>query len=668
MEIIKPVSENSINFSGDKQYGVVNEILEYPIRVKIVSNNNPVANIKIEFSFGDLPENVRGQKILTPVAFTDSNGIAETKIILGSEPGEYEIIAKQTDNNHDNFLIYNVYARKSNWVIMLIIGLLGGLSIFLFGMNLMGAGLQNVAGDRMRSILAKLTKNRIIGVLLGIFATVMMQSSSASTSMLVGFVESRLLKFKQTISVILGAAIGTTITAQLIAFNLADYSLLIVFTGFILFFIKKSEQTKHLGQIILGFGLIFFGMEIMSDTMSPLRTYTPFINIMLTLNNPVYGVIAGVVFTALIQSSGAFIGILIVLASQGFLTLETSIPLVLGSNIGTSITAFLASIGTGRDAKKVAIAQFFIKVTGVLIFIWLIPELIKITNIVTDPFYKIDSSQIIPRKIANAHTLFNIFLTIIFLPFTNLIAKLFNWILPTKEDENAKLKYLNNSSLQNPALALSFAKQEMIRMARIVQDMLNDIILPFFTKESNLINEIRKKEELVDFIHDEVKIYVIRITQEDIPKSSVNEAFQMLYVLKEFEHIADIISTNLLDKAVHWIKKNNEFSEPGKKEIMEYHLKAQKQLSRAIEVFRDINLERANIMREKQKKYRQLANELERLHYERLKDDVNLSISTSEEHLHIIVALREITNHATNIARIMTDWSKSEDYMSPPAS
>jgi len=267
----------------------------------------------------------------------------------------------------------NPKADEISWA-FLVIGLVGGLALFLYGMEKMSEGLKKSAGNKMRSILAALTKNRVIGLLVGVFVTMVIQSSSATTVMLVSFVQAELMSFAQSLGVILGADIGTTITAQLIAFKLTDYALLMIAVGFGLRMFAKQDNIRHIGDVILGFGILFFGMKLMSDAMKPLRSYPGFINLMQGLENPLLGLLVGTVFTALIQSSSAFTGVLIVLAQQNLITLEAGIPMLFGANIGTCITAGLASIGMSREAKRVALAHVLFKIAGVLLFIFWIPS------------------------------------------------------------------------------------------------------------------------------------------------------------------------------------------------------------------------------------------------------------------------------------------------------
>ncbi|MBT3387122.1 MAG: Na/Pi cotransporter family protein, partial [Desulfobacula sp.] len=308
------------------------------------------------------------------------------------------------------------------------IGIAGGLAFFLYGMDKMSTGMKNTAGNKMRSILASLTKNRVIALIVGAFVTTIIQSSSATTVMLVSFVQAGLLTFAQSLGVILGADIGTTITAQMIAFKLTDYALLMVAIGFLLRMFGKTEKAKAIGDIILGFGILFFGMKLMSDVMKPLRTYPAFIDLMKDLENPLMGIFIGAAFTAIVQSSSATTGVLIVLAQQGLITLEAGIPVILGANIGTCVTAALAGIGTSREAKRVAIAHVMFKVVGVCLFIFWIPQFADIIRSLAGKF-----GSGTARQLANAHTIFNVSLGLFFLPFINIFSKIIYTVYPDKK-------------------------------------------------------------------------------------------------------------------------------------------------------------------------------------------------------------------------------------------
>jgi len=290
----------------------------------------------------------------------------------------------------------------------LVMGLLGGLAFFLYGMEKMSDGMKKSTGNQLRATLAALTRNRIVALFAGAFVTMVIQSSSATTVMLVSFAQAGLMSFAQSLGVILGGGIGTTITAQLIAFKATDYALLMIAIGFGLRMFSKNDSVRNVGEVILGFGILFYGMKLMSDAMKPLRTYPELIELMKNLETPVLGLIAGTIFTALVQSSSASTGVVIVLAQQGVITLEAGIPIIFGANIGTCVTAGLASIGLSREAKRVALAHVLFKVAGVIIFVFWIPHFADLIRSVTSYM-----GGGVARQIANAHTIFNVSLAIL---------------------------------------------------------------------------------------------------------------------------------------------------------------------------------------------------------------------------------------------------------------
>ena len=659
--------------SGDGQYQIVNLELPEPVLVLVKDTAGlPVEGVEVFFNTLSKPSGSSGFTISPNSVKTDSSGLVMARVKLGTVPGDYQVSARIEGEFGKDILVYSFHARKSNWFIMLMIGLLGGLGLFFFGVKMMSTGMQNSAGHRMRIILSNLTYNRIIALGVGTFVTTAIQSSSATCVMLVGFVHSKLMEFRQTIGVMLGAAIGTTITAQIIAFKLTDFSLLIVAIGLCLYLFVHKQKIKNIGETILGFGILFFGMHIMSESMYPLRTYAPFINVLYTLENPLLGLFVGTIFTALIQSSSAFIGILIVLATQGLISLEAAIPLLLGSNIGTAITAILASLNASSEAKKVALALTIFKVIGVLLIIWWIPFFARLVESISPrsipgPDEMSSLSEVLPRQIANAHTLFNVLLAALFLPFTNPLSRLVNWIIPVKiadeKEEKIETTYLDLNLIKTPSLGLSLAKEEALRVGRFVLDMVKGIIKAFTNKDETVISQMEKRERQVDFLVTEINQYLIKITRGNINEQVINEAFQIMFTIKEFEQIADVVSKILVKRARTWLSSGFEFSDEGKHELIEYHSKAIKQISRAIEVFRELNLEKAQEMKAKYKKYRAMAIELEKHHYERLREEIAQTISSSETHLELITTFRNIASHATNVARMFIEWNIGEIQM-----
>ncbi|MDA3861472.1 MAG: Na/Pi cotransporter family protein, partial [Melioribacteraceae bacterium] len=493
------------------------------------------------------------------------------------------------------------------------------------------------------------------------FITAMVQSSSSTTVMLVGFVESALMRFIATIPVIIGSSIGTTITPQLIAFKLTDYSLLMIAIGFLLHLGSKKEISKNIGNSILGFGFLFFGMQIMADAMIPLRTNEVFLDWIIHIQNPVSAIIIGFVLTAIIQSSAAFIGILIILASQGFLGLEAAIAFVIGSNLGTSATAVISSLPLGRDAKRVAFTHSFIKLIGILLFVWWIPYYAEFLSKINVFFGDNAANQNIPRLIANAHSFFNIFLAIIVLPFTNKLGAFVEKIIPDKSVEKPKIRtyYLDNKLISNPALAISTAKMELLRMSNSVREVVEEVKNIFLYKQKESVNKVHELEKEIDFLQQEINRYLISISQQEVETERIEEIFKLINTAKELEQIGDIVSTNLLKRADEWLSCDLMFSKDGLEELKTYHLQVMKQISRAIDVFDEMNLETAKRMKQKFKKYALMVEEFEKSHYQRLSKDVDESVKTSKLHLELLNLLKSISNHATNIARIHLNWTKN---------
>ena len=634
--------------------------LASPLTVKINSENDTVETIyTVEFLLISSPENT-ADSIFRNRIKTDSLGFALLKIPVLHTPGKYEYLVTCPGFRDCSPKSFIINVQRRNWVTILLIGLFGGLGLFLLGMNMMSEGLQNSAGNRMRNILQKLTHNRFLGLGLGAIITIIIQSSSATNVMLVSFVNSKLMRFKQTISIMLGAAIGTTITAQIIAFKLTDYALLFVIFGLIIKFISKRNRSKEIGKTILGFGILFYGMYIMSESVSPLRTYDPFIQIILQLEAPVIGIIIGALLTALIQSSSAFIGILIVLSMQGLLTISAAIPLIIGANVGTAITTILASLNGSHESKQVALAHTLMKILAAMIAVFFIPTLIKIiTSFPPENSNMIHYGEVIniinPRQIANAHTIFNIGLCLVFLPITNSFGKLITWILPIKDKPVSPftLRFIHESLLAAPVMALSAAREELVRMMKKATYMAENIIQAFLVKDSEVLLDIQNKETEINYLRDNIVEFLIKATQNDIPIESTEEAFIMMNAVKEYEQIADILSTQLKEKAKSWCESDHEFSEEGRKELIKYHQHTMAILKESIKVYDDFNLKKAKNLKDQYNAYRDEYFELERQHYDRLRENIQSSIVSSKTHLEIITLFRVISSHATNTSRIL---------------
>ena len=438
----------------------------------------------------------------------------------------------------------------------LIFGLLGGLGLFLFGMKIMSEGLQKIAGSRMRKILAALTNNRIVGTLVGIAVTAMIQSSSATTVMVVGFVNAGLMSLVQSIGIILGANIGTTVTAQLIAFKITKYALpaIGIGAGFKLF--SKNQKWSYIGEVLLGFGLLFFGLSVMKSAFDPLKASEEFRQIFIMVgDNHLLGVLIGAVLTIIVQSSSATIGITIALASTGIINFEASVALILGENIGTTITANLAAIGTNLAARRTALAHFLFNTIGVCYMLVFFKFFTGFISSITpgDADFVIQTQEqvlrmggeigdkpFIARHIANTHTMFNIVNTIIFLPLVGILAKLSTMVIRGRDEEiEYHLKYLDNRVLNTPPIALAQARSETRRMAQVAQEMVDETLAFLQDNDLKRLPALEKKEDLTDVLQKEITNFLVSLSQTSITQESSREVASMMHMVNDLERVGD---------------------------------------------------------------------------------------------------------------------------------
>ena len=537
---------------------------------------------------------------------------------------------------------------------LIIIGLFGGLGMFLYGMEMMSDGMKMTAGNSMRSILKKLTSNRFIAVFVGAFITMIIQSSSATTVMLVSFVNSGLLNFVQALGVILGSNIGSTVTAQIVAFKVTDYALLLIAVGSIMTLFSKKDSAKHIGFVILGFGLLFYGMKGMSDTMKPLRTDPTFNSILTSFENPFLGILAGAIFTALIQSSSATTGIVITLASSGSITLEAGIPLILGANIGTCITALLAGLKATRDAKRVAIGHVLFNVIGVLVFCFWIPTFADLVAQTTDN---------VPRQIANAHTIFNIVSTMLFIPFAPFISRTIIRYFPDKEKlrniEKPAILNLDEKVLSYPTAAINNAQAEISGVVGLTERVVGSLVPPFITDkdqsdvenpELNLITGLHQRLEKIKYLNENISNYLIKISQQDLTSHQSREVFALVSATNYLNSINDTVKVkfeNLIGKKE---SLDEGFSDAGQEEILVYHAKLLKQIKRLNKYFVKYDRAKATKIMKKGKKYKGLEEKYRLEHFKRVSSNVSVSVATHQLHVELMDMLKQINTFIELIA------------------
>ena len=490
-----------------------------------------------------------------------------------------------------------------NWWIMGM-QLAGGLALFLFGLDQMAEALKVVAGDRMKAILGTLTNNRVTGLITGAGVTAVIQSSSVTTVMLVGFVTANLMSLSQAIGVILGADIGTTVTAQIVAFKVTKYALALVAFGFLLIFVGKRETISHYGTLIMGLGLIFFGMAVMSDGMKPLRSYEPFILMMQNVSNPAIGILIATAFTALIQSSSATMGVVIVLAAQGLITLEGGIALTLGANIGTCATAGLAAIGKPREAVRVAVAHVTFKIVGVLLIVWWIPYLADFCREISPVSDNLTGTAKLaadtPRQIANAHTVFNVGIAFLFLPIATLFARFCEWVVPDKpvsfEEEEASRyfpRHLDDILLSTPLLALDSVRSESGRLGERVIHMFEGILEAMLSGNDRDLQIIEDMDTEVDSLHGHVVKFLGKISMGELTDHEHKELMNLVQTTNLLEEIGDIIETNMVTLGRRRIEENIVVSDQTRLVITKFHRVVAKALEDAVRAVRDNNEEAA---------------------------------------------------------------------------
>lgn len=529
----------------------------------------------------------------------------------------------------------------------IVFGLVGGLGLFLFGMAKMSEGLQNAAGDRMKRILELFTSRPIIAILTGTLTTMLIQSSSSTTVMVVGFVNAGLMNLTQAVGTIMGAAIGTTVTAQIVAFDISNFALPLIGIGAIVNFLSRKKWVQSIGLALLGLGMLFFGMHIMSDSISPLKEYQPFVNMLVNFGrNPVLGVIAGTLFTAIIQSSSATTSLIIALSLQGLIDIPSGIALIFGANIGTCITALLASLGTNVAAKRAAVSHVVFKIAGVIIFLILLKPFIWVIT---------HSGTTVARQLANAHTIFNVVNTLIFYPFISQYVRIIELIVPGEVfGPGVKPQYLDRNILHTPA-ALIAATQEALRMCDISMQMLRESFQAFMKADQRFVDSVLLKEQTINLLEKEIIVYLTEASGNPWTLKQHKKITNLLHSVHDVERVGDL-STNIAELAQERIQHNINFSEMAVEELNTMYSKVESVYTRAIEVLRTERVEDAqNLLREDDE-----IDNLEKLYRETHIKRLNEGKCHPEAgvlFLDVISTLERIADHANNLAEAVAGAS-----------
>jgi len=552
-------------------------------------------------------------------------------------------------------------------ILSIIFGLIGGLAIFLYGIEQMTGALKTIAGSKMKNLLARMTSNRIKGAVTGAFATAVVQSSSVTTVLVVGFISAGLISLAQAISIIIGANVGSTLTVQIIAFNVTEYSLLMIALGFGVRFILKNEKIKYLGLMLMGIGLLFLGMQFMSDATRPLRSYEPFIYAMSHMKNPVIGILIAAVFTAIIHSSAAAIGIVIALASQGFVNLEAGISLVLGANIGTCITAVLASIGNPTESKQAALSHVIINIIGVLMWLPFIYQLDDVVRFLSPAFPELKGLNRIaaeaPRQIANAHTIFNLANTIILLPFITPLGKFISWLIPAKPviaAEKIKPKYLDDASLSTSSIALELVRMELSRQSRRALVMIKEISDAVLFADKDKLKKIKKMDNDVDALHEHIISYLSKLSKQQLTGDESRLLQSYIIASNYIEYIGDVIETNLVTLGRERVEAEIAFSKKSESFLRPFFDKVIWCAEESFTAFIEGNKKRADVVIEMKKEVSNLAQLTQSHLEERLNSETNVPLAEYRILSEIVENMKRIYYLSKRIAKDVVESNQKQ--------
>ncbi|MDR0931828.1 MAG: Na/Pi cotransporter family protein [Victivallales bacterium] len=635
---------SGMQINGNNRQYRTESVSTKPISVKLVKSDGlPAVGIPVTF---DLLANSDGAKssakILTPIALTNTNGIAETDVKLGKNSGIYNIgisvVAPES-----GFIVQDKMIKLLGFnVLTVTITVLGGLALFVFGMELMGDGIRMIAGENMKKVLQFFARNGIVAVLAGTFVTAVIQSSSATTVMVIGFINAGLLNLSQAIGIIFGANIGTTVTAQIISFNLSGLALPAIIIGFVIS-LSKKQTVKGWGESILGFGLLFFGMMMMSDELKMLADFPGFRSVFQLFDcqpatvggwmpiGAVLGAISiGLVATMLIQSSSAAMGIVLALAAGGLINFWTAVPLLIGTNIGTTVTAILAALTANRVAKQAATAHTLFNLFGAAVMIALfyvpfgpqrIPVFLYFINAITPGNVFAVDPQNIERHIAMAHTFFNVTVVVLLLPFINRFAQFCNWLLPIPANEKIRIQPLEPNLLATPSVAL---KQTVCAIRTMVEDSWKMVDLSVNThfiagvSDKEKYAALAEAEERIDAMQAEVTAYLVKITRRPLTEPQSELVPLLMHCTNDAERIADH-TEQILKLTDRLLKTGKKVSLSGKKDLRKLWNVLDDQARNTIAALGSTNPEQIKFALKDERKLQKLATKLEAAHTERLR-------------------------------------------------
>lgn len=539
----------------------------------------------------------------------------------------------------------------------IVMGLGGGLGLFLYGMKLMSDSIEKAAGAKLRSVLEVLTKNRFAGLLVGVIFTAIIQSSSATTVMVVSFVNAGLMDLFQAAGVIYGANIGTTVTSQLVSFNLSEYAPIFVLLGVVLFLFFKKPTVKKVGEVVIGFGILFIGLSMMSSSMEVLKSSEVVTNTLSSLTNPLLAVLAGFIITSILQSSSVTVSIVLLMATQGLLVLPVCFYLILGCNIGSCTTALLASLSGKKDAKRAALIHFLFNVIGtavlvIILFIAIGPIERLILNI---------SGNDIGRSVANAHTIFKVFQVVILMPFSNFLVRL-TYVFVKGDDrkaDRAELKYIGEQYILTPATAVPQVVKEINRMGKIATENLNLAMDALLTENEEEAQRVFEVEKTIDFLNHEITQYLVKANQLSLPVDDRKLLGALFHVVSDIERVGDH-AENIAEDAHAKKTLKLAFSQEGNVELREMVSMVDKILGLSLDMFRNNTKEHLDEILALEAQIDVKERELQNSHIQRLNEG-KCTAQAGMMFSDLASNLERVGDHATNIAFSILDDDPESD-------
>ena len=638
--------------SGDKQLAVRGTETKNNLVVRLTDKEtNPATNIKIDFITAE--ENyhiVQKEHILT-----DEQGYALSKIFINNKT-ENKLTVIATADVLSNPVYFNISILSKNWIFIMIFTMLGGAALLLFGMFRVNSAFQQIAGQNIRAILTKFTNTRLKGFFTGFIVTGINQSSTATLLLQITLTSAGVMTFFQAMSVTIGASVGSTVTGQLVAFKLVDYALIITAIGYFLSFFSKRRKIIEIGDAIFGFGLLFFGMKLMSDSMLPITLNNELLETIANLQSPLWLILFGIFFTTLTHSSGATVGIIIVLASSGILSLLQGICICLGAQIGTCSTAMVASITQPRSGKRVMFWHLGYQILGVVLVYPFISFVYYKGELCWTYFVKYFTSNFIfsndiARQIAMSHTLVTLFTAFIILPLVPLLHKFIMFIYPSSAvEKHFGTAFIDEKYIEEPEKALKLSKQEIERLSEIISEVMKDSINALKTRHEIVIDKIKYKCLQISHLVDEIIPYITKVGQNKLTEKQSQRETMLLYIVADFEQIADVINRNIIYISQEKMRRHLRFSDEGLRDLKYLHNVVYTNCSKIIDSFIKEDKVLAREVSDDIDKLNEIMHELKRNHIARLHAGLQESIDTSSLHLDVLDQYMKINETLLDIA------------------